>query len=234
MRISISISLLIILISLIPACITIETAPQPAPPPSFPIGPDQQAPSTQAEPVIEAFTINPSVINSGETAVLSWNVSGADSVSIAPDIGQVESAGAAQVSPAGSTLYTLTAANSSGTVNRAVQVDVRLAQPGSSPVQAAFAVIEVVAATGPSSDHCPEILYADITTNGAGTVNYQWESAEGGGYSYTFHEIFTSAGTKRVTLFQEMRALPSGMYQIHITSPNDIISNTTHYTTCAP
>jgi hypothetical protein len=101
-------------------------------------------------------------------------------------------------------------------------------------VPGSFAVITVVIGTEPAPGYCPEILYADIATNGAGTVSYQWESAEGGGHSYTFSESFTAAGTKRVTLIQEMRALPTGMYQVHILSPNDMISNTTHYTTCGP
>jgi uncharacterized protein YceK len=107
-------------------------------------------------------------------------------------------------------------------------VDVQETQPAQ-----AFAVVDLIIGTEPSSGPCPEILYADITTNGAGTVNYRWESTEGQGYSYTFSEIFASEGTQRVTLIEEMRALPSGIYQIHVLSPNDIISNTTHYTTCA-
>ena len=227
-KILILISLLLLLIFLIPGCVYIGTGPPPTqPPPS-------QGTSFKTEPVIEAFMANPSVIGSDQTTTLSWIVTGANAVSIAPGIGQVGSTGTIQASPDISTSYTLTATNSAGTVNRTIIVTVQFAQPSPPPVQGTFAVIKAVAGTEPSPGYCPEILYADITTNGAGTVSYRWESAEGGGYSYAFSESFASAGTKRVTLIQEMRALPSGMYQVHIMSPNDIISNTTHYTTCAP
>jgi hypothetical protein len=185
-------------------------------------------------PFVNSFTANPTTIYAGDFTTLSWNVSNATSMNISPGVGFVSSVGSTLVSPDEPTLYTLTATNSAGTVNRTINVNVQSTQPSPPPAQEAFAVIQVVAATEPSSGYCPEILYADITTNGAGTVNYRWESAEGGGYSYTFSESFTSAGTQRVTLIHEMSALPSGMYQIHVMSPNDIISNTTHYTTCAP
>jgi len=191
-------------------------------------------PITGNLPLVNYFTANPTAIYAGDSATLSWSVSNATSMNISPGVGSVNPVGSTLVSPEQSTSYTLSATNSAGTVNRSISVNVLFAQPGPPPAQETFAVIEVVAATEPSSGYCPEILYADITTNGAGTVNYRWESAEGGGYSYTFSVSFTSAGTQRVTLIQEMRALPSGMYQLHVMSPNDIISNTTHYTTCAP
>ena len=191
-------------------------------------------PITGSLPLVNYFTANPTTIYAGDSATLNWSVSNATSTNISPGVGSVSSIGSMLVSPEQSTSYTLSATNSAGTVNRSVNVNVLLAQPSPPPAQGTFAVIEVVAATEPSIGYCPEILYADITTNGAGTVNYRWESAEGGGYSYTFSVSFTSAGTQRVTLIQEMRALPSGMYQVHVMSPNDIISNTTHYTTCAP
>ena len=192
------------------------------------------APVTGSLPKVNYFTADPTAIYAGDYTTLSWSVSNATSINISPGIGLVSSVGSTLVSPGESISYTLTATNAAGSVNRTISVNVQLTQPTPPPVQGTFAVIQVVAGTEPSPGYCPEILFADITTNGAGTVNYRWESAEGGGYSYTFSETFASAGTQRVTLIQEMRALPSGMYQLHIMSPNDIISNTTHYTTCAP
>ncbi len=91
-----------------------------------------------------------------------------------------------------------------------------------------------VIATQSSSGPCPEILYADIIANGAGNITYRWESASGGGYSYTFSTSFAAAGTNRVVLPQEMSGLPTGMYRIHILTPNDLLSKQTHYTTCVP
>ncbi|MBN1374831.1 MAG: hypothetical protein JXA01_01610 [Dehalococcoidia bacterium] len=75
-------------------------------------------------------------------------------------------------------------------------------------------------------------LYADITANSAGTASYRWESTEGGGYSYIWTIEFTKAGTQRITLPADMRALPSGNYQLHVMTPNDVLSNSTYYTTC--
>ena len=227
MKITIAVSLSLVLILLVPGCITIQTVPGQSSPSSSQPAEGEPDPAVKNQPVIEDFNVSPPLIGSGGTATLSWSVSGADTVSITPGTGQLDSAGTMQVSPAESTSYTLTAVNSAGTVTRSIEVTVQ-------PAQETFAVIKVVAGTEPSPGPCPEILYADITTNGAGTVTYRWESAGGGGYSYTFGESFTFAGTRRVTLFQDMSALPTGMYRIHILSPNDLISNTTHYTTCGP
>ena len=221
----------LVILTMVTGCIKIESLPQKTPLPSSQPGLDEQDSFIKAKPVIEVFIVNPPLITSGETAILSWTVSEADSISLTPGIGQVESTGTWQVSPNESTSYTLTANNSEGTVTSTIMVNVQIAQPNQPPT---FAVVEIIAATEPSPDHCPETLYADITTNGAGTINYRWESTEGGGFSYTFSESFAFAGTKRVTLIKEMRVLPSGMYQLRIMSPNDIVSNSTHYTTCAP
>ena len=233
LKVSIYILLCLLLISLVPGCIIIERAPKQDTQPSYPPGQDEQTSSDSAKPVIDIFTVDPSSISAGESATLSWTVSEAVSISIEPGIGEVDASGTVEVFPGESTAYTLTATNSAGDVYKTIQVNVQFEQNGTPPMQGDFAVIEVVAGTEPSSGPCPQILYADITTSGPGTVSYRWESVDGGGYSYTFSESFNSAGTQRVTLIQEMRGLPSRMYQIHILSPNDIISNATHYTTCA-
>jgi hypothetical protein len=94
-------SLSLLLLILIPGCITVP-APLPNPTP----------------PVIIEFSNSPSTINSGGTSTLLWNVTGADSVSIDQGIGQVNAAGTRVVSPATSTVYTISASNSAGTVTR--------------------------------------------------------------------------------------------------------------------
>ena len=231
LKILICISLSLLIVLLMPGCITIQGGPQTTSPSSTHSGISPQGSTTKDKPVIETFTVSPSQINSGQNATLSWTVIGADAVIITPSVGQVEFTGTRQVSPDESTEYILTAANSAGTVSVTVKINVESTNTDS---PSTFAVLEVVAATAPSPDHCPEILYADITTNGAGNVEYRWESIAGGGYSYTFSVSFASAGTQRVTLFEQMRGLPSGMYQLRVISPNEIISNTIHYTTCAP
>jgi len=58
---------------------------------------------------INRFDISPTSINEGENAVLTWNVSNADSVAINNGIGIVELNGSMVVSPTEYTVYTLTA-----------------------------------------------------------------------------------------------------------------------------
>lgn len=100
-----SLSLLLFLI-LVPGCVTFVS---PSPNPITPAG---------TPPVIIAFSNNPATINAGGTSTLLWNVTGATSVSIDQGIGRVDVAGTRVVSPAKSTVYTISATNSAGTVMR--------------------------------------------------------------------------------------------------------------------
>jgi hypothetical protein len=111
-----SLSLLLLLI-LIPGCITV---PAPSPNPIPPVG---------TPPVIMEFSSNPSIINSGGTSTLLWNVTGAISVSIDQGIGQVNVAGTRVVSPTTSTAYTISATNSAGTVIRSSAIIIVSAPP---------------------------------------------------------------------------------------------------------
>ena len=102
------------------------------------------------------------------------------------------------------------------------------------PVPISFSVTSVTANTEPSNATGCFNLYTNITANGPGTVTYTWESANGGGYSYTWSITFPSAGTQKISLPAEMSALPSGPYRVHVLTPNDVVSNSTNYTTCGP
>jgi hypothetical protein len=80
-------------------------------------------------PTIQSFAATPATINAGGSADLSWTITGATSASINNGVGTVSpSGGKVQVSPAGTTGYTLTATNSTGSVSRTVTVSVT-AQP---------------------------------------------------------------------------------------------------------
>lgn len=66
-------------------------------------------------PVITSFTATPQTINQGESATLSWSVSGqVDSLTITPGVGNVTGLTSVAVSPAQTTTYVLTASSSSG------------------------------------------------------------------------------------------------------------------------
>jgi len=94
---------------LIPGCITIT-------PPTSLFTPPVVQPAVQ--PSVGSFSSSPSTINQGGTSTLMWDVTGASSVTIDNGIGQVAVVGSRVIQPASSTVYTLSATNSAGTVTR--------------------------------------------------------------------------------------------------------------------
>lgn len=89
-------------------------------------------------PVISFFTASPGSITLGASSTLSWDVSGATTVSINQGVGAVPPSTSILVSPAATTTYTLTATNASGTVTQPVQVVVSGGAPPSVPVINSF------------------------------------------------------------------------------------------------
>jgi uncharacterized protein YkwD len=90
-------------------------------------------------PVISSFTVNPSTITAGQTATLSWSVSGATAINIDNGIGDVSTLTSKTISPAQTTTYRLTATNSGGSVSATVTVTVNAGpapdtQPPTTPV----------------------------------------------------------------------------------------------------
>ena len=106
--VSLTLSLILLLV-LVAGCITVQS----------PVG----HPS-----VIDNFSGSPSAINSGGSSTLSWNVTGANSVSIDQGIGQVNAAGTLMVSPSASTVYTITANSSAGLVTTSTTIMVTQAE----------------------------------------------------------------------------------------------------------
>ncbi|MBI2512530.1 MAG: hypothetical protein HYV96_11155 [Opitutae bacterium] len=90
---------------------------------------------TVAPPSIASFTAMPDAIVAGQSSTLAWSVSGADALSISPDVGAVTGT-SVSVSPAASTTYTLSATNAGGTVTKTVSLAV--APPTPPPAIAAF------------------------------------------------------------------------------------------------
>jgi len=174
------------------------------------------------------FSNNPSTVNAGGTQTLLWNVTGANSVSIDNGIGQVAIAGTRQITPASSTVYTISATNSSGTVTRSA-----VATVNSAPLPMPFAVTSVVATSLPTTftGACPKtfIFYATITVNGPGTVTYRWERNDGR-YSDTQGITFSEAGTRTTTLQWDLSGTSSGWHRVHILTPYDAASNPVYYT----
>lgn len=73
----------------------------------------------QAErvPTVGSFSVQPTSIELGASAVLTWDISGADSVKIDQGIGTIRGGNSIQIQPSsvGSTTYTLSASNGAGT-----------------------------------------------------------------------------------------------------------------------
>ncbi|MGI8959269.1 MAG: hypothetical protein ACR2IV_05835 [Bryobacteraceae bacterium] len=77
-----------------------------------------------APPSISSFAASASSINLGQSSTLSWVASGATLLSINQGVGTVAGTNSKIVSPTTTTVYTLTATNSSGSISRSVTVTV--------------------------------------------------------------------------------------------------------------
>ena len=78
-----------------------------------------------AAPIINSFSPSPSTITVGDSSTLSWSVTDATSVTIDHGVGSVASAtGTYSVSPAVTTVYTLTATNAIGSITATTTVTV--------------------------------------------------------------------------------------------------------------
>ncbi|HEY1339365.1 MAG TPA: PKD domain-containing protein, partial [Bryobacteraceae bacterium] len=81
--------------------------------------------STGQVPQVVTFVANPQNIDAGQSTKLCWQVTGAISISITPDVGSNLAANdCATVSPTQTTTYTLTATNAAGTIQANTTVNV--------------------------------------------------------------------------------------------------------------
>ena len=81
------------------------------------------------KPVINSFNASPASIASGESSTLTWTVTGATTVSIDQGIGNVALTGSRAVAPAATTVYTLTASSTLGSITASTQVIITGAAP---------------------------------------------------------------------------------------------------------
>jgi len=106
----------------------------PPPPPPPPAATAPTTPPPAAAPVVASFTVEPTTIQSGQSATLRWEVTGtANSVSINNGIGAVQNTGNRRVSPTSSTTYTLTATGPGGEVTSSATVTVVTPPPPPPP-----------------------------------------------------------------------------------------------------
>lgn len=141
-------------------------------------------------PVVETFAVSPTTICAGDTAQLTWRVTGATSVSISPGIGTVASQGQLAVSPATTTDFVITAESDCGDVEETVRLVVN--QPPSitvlsitpNPVafgQKAFLSVQVTG-SGPTkvtSALGNSLSPSSFSGNGTYTISYTANVAAG-------------------------------------------------------
>jgi hypothetical protein len=78
-------------------------------------------------PIVTSFIASPLTIDEGDNSTLTWEVTGAISVVITPEVGSVGLSGSSLVSPSETTTYTLTATNTAGSSTATVKVTVETA-----------------------------------------------------------------------------------------------------------
>ncbi|MGD1070614.1 MAG: OmpA family protein [Bryobacteraceae bacterium] len=124
-------SLLLLSAVFIAGCSKKAPIPPPPPPPS---GGTTAAPAAPGTPTVANFTVEPSSVERGQSAVVRWSVSDATSVSIDRGFGTVEASGSRRVTPTDTTTYTLTATGTAGNTTRTATVTVTAPAPPPAPV----------------------------------------------------------------------------------------------------
>jgi hypothetical protein len=93
----------------------------------------------QKKPIIASFEVTPNEIELGKTAYISWNVSGATSVTIDNGIGVISLTGNRPITPTETTTYTLTAKSTSTvTATTSIIVHQPIEKPNITMVQSEF------------------------------------------------------------------------------------------------
>lgn len=116
MRHTLSLSLSILTLCALAACGGGSTSPDPVPTPTPTPTP------TPAAPAIASFGASPGMVNAGQEFALTWNVTGATSISIDQGIGNVTGAVSKMASASAGITYTLTASNAQGSTTATTTV----------------------------------------------------------------------------------------------------------------
>ena len=94
------------------------------PPTATPTGPTAPTDTGSLKPTVLTFTVEPSVVERGQSANLRWSVNNATSISIDNGVGDVQSSGTRRITPAETTTYRLTASGPNGVANGTTTVTV--------------------------------------------------------------------------------------------------------------
>jgi hypothetical protein len=137
----------------------------------------QQIPSgelPQEPPVISRFDMNLTEINKGESALIAWDITGASIVKIDPGVGEMPSRGSLQVAPDVTTIYTISAENKAGTVNKSLTLTVKDNQQ-TGDNQASSANISKI----PTVPVLISPINGSVFSHYPRTVNFKWQPSKG-------------------------------------------------------
>jgi peptidoglycan-associated lipoprotein len=96
----------------------VATTPPPAPAPA----------PAPAQPTV-TLSADPTSINKGDSATLSWTSTNATQLTISPEVGTVAAEGSTKITPADSTTYTVTASGPGGSATATARVTVSAPPP---------------------------------------------------------------------------------------------------------
>ena len=145
------------------------------------------APPPPPLPVINSFTANPASVAAGSCSNLSWSTTGATSAAVTPGGAQPVN-GNTSTCPAGTTIYTLTATNATGSVTGTVTVTVTGVPPPTLPVINSFTANPASVAAGSCSNlswSTTGATSATVTPGGAQPVNGNTSACPAGTITYT-------------------------------------------------
>lgn len=114
----------LVLMALVSACSKHTPLPPPPPPTPAATGGATVEPPAPGTPVIAEFSIEPSTIERGQSAVLRWNVTGSNNVAISNGFGTVPPMGTQRITPQVTTSYILTASGPGGDASRTTTITV--------------------------------------------------------------------------------------------------------------
>ena len=128
-----ALTLAMVMVLIASACSKKTPIPPPPPPPPAPAS-STNGPTTSGRPVVAEFSVEPTSIERGQSAVLRWNVTGSTNVAINNGIGTVPATGNQRVNPSDTTTYTLTASSAAGDTTATATLRVTGPPPPPPPV----------------------------------------------------------------------------------------------------
>ncbi|HXE63704.1 MAG TPA: OmpA family protein [Bryobacteraceae bacterium] len=112
-----------------------KTAIAPPPPPPPGANTNTGGATVPGRPVISEFSIEPTTVERGQSAVMRWTVTGSNNVAISNGIGTVPASGTRRMTPDVTATYTLTASGTGGETTATATVTVTSPAPPPPPAR---------------------------------------------------------------------------------------------------